>query len=54
MNNSRNGEEAQNKDESQNDKLNNPKGIEAVTNEETIRQDQNVMSEERKLTSIHW
>ena len=41
----RNGEEAQNKDESKEDKLNKPKGIEAVTNEETIR-DQNVMSEE--------
>ena len=32
-----NGEEAQNKDESQKDKLNKPKGIEAVTNEVTIR-----------------
>ncbi len=37
MNNSRNVEEAQNKDESQKDKLNKPKGIEAVTNEVTIR-----------------
>ena len=32
-----NGEEAQNKDESQKDKLNKPKGLEAVTNEVTIR-----------------
>ncbi len=32
-----NGEEAQNKDESQKDKLNKPKGVEAVTNEVTIR-----------------
>ena len=32
-----NGEEAQNKDESQKDKLNKPKGVEAVTNEITIR-----------------
>ncbi len=32
-----NGEEAQNKDESQKDKLNKSKGIEAVTNEVTIR-----------------
>ena len=31
-----NGEEAQNKDESQKDKLNKPKGVEAVTNEVTI------------------
>ncbi len=37
MNNSRNVEEAQNKDESQKDKLNKLKGIEAVTNEVTIR-----------------
>ena len=37
MNDSRNGEEAQNKDESQKDKLNKPKGIEAVTNEVAIR-----------------
>ncbi len=37
MKDSRNGEEAQNKDESQKDKLNKPKGIEAVTNEVTIR-----------------
>ena len=34
---SRNGEEAQNKDESQKDILNKPKGVEAVTNEVTIR-----------------
>ena len=34
---SRNGEEAQNKDESQKDKLNKPKGVEAVTNKVTIR-----------------
>ena len=34
---SHNGEEARNKDESQKDKLNKPKGIEAVTNEVTIR-----------------
>ena len=54
MNNSRNGEEAQNKDESQKDKLNKPKGIEAVTNEVTIREDQKIMSQERKPTSIHW
>ena len=53
MNDSRNGEEAQNKDESQEDKLNKPKGVEAVTNEVTIR-GSNVMSEERKPTSIHW
>ena len=32
-----NGEEARNKDESQKDKLNKPKGVEAVTNEVTIR-----------------
>ncbi len=32
-----NGEEAWNKDESQKDKLNKPKGVEAVTNEVTIR-----------------
>ena len=31
-----NGEEAWNKDESQKDKLNKPKGVEAVTNEVTI------------------
>ncbi len=31
-----NGEEAQNKDEPQKDKLNKPKGVEAVTNEVTI------------------
>ncbi len=31
-----NGEEAQNKDEQQEDKLNKPKGVEAVTNEVTI------------------
>ena len=36
MKDSRNGEEAQNKDESQKDKLNKPKGVEAVTNEVTI------------------
>ena len=34
---SRNDEEAQTKDESQKDKLNKPKGVEAVTNEVTIR-----------------
>ena len=34
---SSNGEEAQNKDESQKDKLNKPEGIEAVTNEVTVR-----------------
>ena len=34
---SHNGEEAQNKDESQKDKLNKPKGVEAATNEVTIR-----------------
>ena len=33
---SRNGEEAQNKDESQKDKLNKPKGVEVVINEVTI------------------
>ena len=32
-----NGEEARNKDESQKDKLNQPKGVEAATNEVTIR-----------------
>ncbi len=32
-----NGEEAQNKDEPQKDKLNKPKRVEAVTNEVTIR-----------------
>ena len=37
MKDSPNGEEAQNKDESQKDKLNKPKGVEAVTNEVTIR-----------------
>ena len=37
MKDSRNGEEAQNKDESQKDKMNKPKGVEAVTNEVTIR-----------------
>ena len=42
-----NGEEARNKDESQKDKLNKPKGVEAATNEV-------VMSQERKPTSIHW
>ena len=37
MKTNRNGEEAQNKDESQKDKLNKQKGVEAVTNEVTIR-----------------
>ncbi len=32
-----NGEKGQNTDESQKDKLNKPKGVEAVTNEVTIR-----------------
>ena len=48
-----NGEEAQNKDESQKDKLNKPKGVEAVTNEVTIGGPK-LMSQERKPTSIHW
>ena len=52
MKDSCNGEEAQNKDESQKDKLNKPKGIEAVTNEVTIRGSKRNVK--RKPTSIHW
>ena len=44
---SHNGEEAQNKDESQKDKLNKPKGIEAVTNEVTIRGSKHNVREEK-------
>ena len=49
-----NGEEAQNKNETQKDKLNKPKGVEAVTNEVTIGGPKPIMSQERKPTSIHW
>ena len=53
MNNSRNGEEAQNKDESQKDKLNKPKGIEAVTNEVTIRvPKRNVTGEKTNIDTL--
>ena len=53
MNNRRNGEEAQNKDESQKDKLNKPKGIEAVTKEETIRgSKRNVRGEKTNINTL--
>ena len=48
-----NGEEAQNKDESQKDKLNKPKGIEAVTNEVTIRGSKhNVRGEKANIDTL--
>ena len=50
---SRNGEKAQNKDESQKDKLNKPKGIEAVTNEVTIRGSKcNVRGEKTNINTL--
>ena len=50
---SRNGEEAQNKDESQKDILNKPKGIEAVTNEVTIRGSKhNVRGEKTNIITL--
>ena len=53
MNNIRNGEEAQNKDESQKDKLNKPKGIEAVTNEVAIRgSKRNVRGEKTNIDTL--
>ena len=42
-----NGEEARNKDESQKDKLNKPKGVEAATNEVTIRGPKSNVREEK-------
>ena len=48
-----NGEEAQNKDESQKDKLNKPKGIEAVTNEVAIRgSKRNVRGEKTNIDTL--
>ncbi len=48
-----NGEEAQNKDESQKDKLNKPKGVEAVTNEVTIRGPKcNVTGEKTNINTL--
>ena len=48
-----NGEEARNKDESQKDKLNKPKGIEAVTNEVTIRgSKRNVRGEKTNIDTL--
>ena len=48
-----NGEEAQNKDESQKDKLNKPKGVEAVTNEVTIRgSKRNVRGEKTNINTL--
>ena len=48
-----NGEEAQNKDESQKDKLNKPKGVEAVTNEVTIRgSKRNVRGEKTNIYTL--
>ena len=53
MKDSRNGEEAQNKDESQKDKLNKPKGVEAVTNEVTIRgSKRNVRGEKTNIDTL--
>ncbi len=53
MNDSRNGEEAQNKDESQKDKLNKPKGVEAVTKEVTIREPKrNVTGEKNNIDTL--
>ena len=53
MKDSRNSEEAQNKDESQKDKLNKPKGIEAVTNEVTIRRSKrNVRGEKTNIDTL--
>ena len=48
-----NGEEAQNKDESQKDKLNKPKGVEAGTNEVTIRGSKhNVRGEKTNINTL--
>jgi hypothetical protein len=48
-----NGEEARNKDESQKDKLNKPKGVEAVTNEVTIRgSKRNVSGEKTNIDTL--
>ena len=53
MKDRRNGEEAQNKDESQKDILNKPKGIEAVTNEVTIRGSKcNVRGEKTNIDTL--
>ena len=47
------GEEAQNKNESKNDILNKPKGIEAVTNEVTIRgSKRNVRGEKTNIDTL--
>ena len=50
---STNGEEAQNKDESPKDKLNKPKGVEAVTYEVTIRVPKcNVIGEKTNIDTL--
>ena len=50
---SRNGEEAQNKDESQKNKLTKPKRVEAVTNEVTIRgSKRNVRGEKTNMDTL--
>ena len=53
MNASPNGEEAQNKDEPQKDRWNKPKGVEAVTNEVTIRGPKpNVTGEKTNINTL--
>ena len=53
MKDSSNGEEAQNKDESQKDILNKSKGVEAVTNEVTIRGSKyNVREEKTNIDTL--
>ena len=48
-----NGEEAQNNDESQKDKLNKPKGVKAATNEVTIRGSKhNVRGEKTNIDTL--
>ena len=48
-----NGEEARNNDEPQKDKLNKPKGVEAVTNEVTIRgSKRNVRGEKTNIDTL--
>ena len=48
-----NGEEARNMDESQKDKLNKPKGVEAVTNEVIIRgSKRNVRGEKTNIDTL--
>ena len=48
-----NGEEAWDKDESQKDKLNKPEGVEAVTNEVTIRgPKRNVRGEKTNINTL--